>query len=435
MDARKAALGVLIACRKNESYADGALKDQIAKQTLDTRDAAFATRLVYCVLQNRALLDWYLAQKVHGKLSALQPVVLDILRLAACQILLLDRVPDRAAVNEAVEQAKKSANRQAAGLVNGVLRALCREKEMLEKPQALSVRFSHPQALVDLLRQEVGEEDLPLLLAADNAPAPVYFQVNTLKTDAASVLEILSHDGIESAIHPWLPDCVVAENFGNPEQSVLFREGKLYVQDAAAKLSVLASGVEPGMRVLDCCAAPGGKSFAAAIAMLDRGSIVSCDLHEGKIRLIHEGAERLGLSCIKAMQADASQNRSEWTESFDTVIADVPCSGLGVIRKKPDIRYKSLERLAELPAVQRSILENVSSYVKPGGVLLYSTCTILRRENEDVVAAFLTDHAEFQLEAFEVPEGSGLSNDGLLTLYPHRHGTDGFFMAKLRKQA
>ncbi len=433
MDARKAALNVLIACRKNESYADGALKDQITRQELDSRDAAFATRLVYSVLQNRALLDWYIAQKLNGKLSALQPVVLDILRLGACQILLLDKVPDRAAVNEAVEQAKKSANRQASGLVNGVLRALSREKESLALPQDLSVRFSHPQALVELLREEVGEQALPALLKADNAPVPVCLQINTLRTDVKSVLEALHNAGIEAEMHPWLSDCVLAESIGNPESLQLFHDGCVYVQDAAAQLSVRAADVQPGMDVLDCCAAPGGKSFAAAIAMQNQGRITSCDLHEGKIRLISEGVQRLGISILSAMQADASVQKPEWVGRFDAVIADVPCSGLGVIRKKPDIRYKSLERLIQLPTVQTAILENVSSYVKPGGVLLYSTCTILHRENEAVVSAFLAAHPDFTAEAFEVPGQDIFKNDGMLTLYPHIHNTDGFFIAKLRK--
>ena len=434
MDARKAALHVLIACRKNESYADGALNEQIRRNAPDRRDAAFATGLVYCVLQNRALLDWYLAQKVHGKLSDLQPVVLDILRLGACQLLLMDKVPDRAAVNEAVEQAKKSANQKAAGLVNGVLRALIRDRQSLTPPQSLSVRYSHPQALVELLTQQVGQAQIPALLAANNAPAPVCLQINTLRADAASVLEALHEAGISAKPHPWLSGCILADSLRGAEGLAAFRDGAVYVQDAAARLAVLAAGLAPGMDVLDCCAAPGGKSFAAAIAMQDQGSVTACDLHEGKLRLIREGADRLGVSIIHTMQADASQSRPDWKERFDAVIADVPCSGLGVIRKKPDIRYKDIDRLSALPAIQSAILNTVSSYVNPGGVLLYSTCTILRRENEAVVSAFLAAHPDYSPESFEAPDQEAFHNAGMLTLYPHIHDTDGFFIAKLRKQ-
>ena len=189
------------------------------------------------------------------------------------------------------------------------------------------------------------------------------------------------------------------------------------------------------MRVLDCCAAPGGKSFAAAIAMENRGSITSCDLHAHKIALIAAGAERLGISIIEAKAQDAAAFCPEWEQAFDAVIADVPCSGLGVIRKKPDIRYKDVAQLAGLPRVQAAILENVSRYVRLGGVLLYSTCTVLKRENEDIVNAFLAAHPEFHPECFDAPEGAGFGNVPMATLLPQKHGTDGFFICRLRRDA
>lgn len=206
------------------------------------------------------------------------------------------------------------------------------------------------------------------------------------------------------------------------------------MQDPSARLAVMAAGILPGMKVLDCCAAPGGKSFAAAIAMENRGSITSCDIHAHKISLIEKGAQRLGISIINACQADASAFCDAFSAAFDVVIADVPCSGLGVIRKKPDIRYKDLAPLEKLPVVQAAILENVSRYVKPGGILLYSTCTVLRRENEDVVGAFCARHPQFRPETFPVPEGLEADNGGMMSLYPHRHNADGFFICKLRKQ-
>jgi 16S rRNA (cytosine967-C5)-methyltransferase len=187
------------------------------------------------------------------------------------------------------------------------------------------------------------------------------------------------------------------------------------------------------MRVLDACAAPGGKSFAAAIAMGDEGEILSCDIHPHKQALIQKGAQRLGLRSIQAMTQNAKERLQEWESRFDLVLADVPCSGLGIIRKKPDIRYKDPKPLEGLPAVQGVILDNVSAYVKPGGVLLYSTCTLLVRENEDVVRAFMDRHQDFTLEALELPEPFGRVEAGQITLWPHLHGTDGFFIAKLRK--
>ena len=212
-----------------------------------------------------------------------------------------------------------------------------------------------------------------------------------------------------------------------------FQEGRFYIQDAGARLAVLAAGPEPGTRVLDACAAPGGKSFAAAIAMEDRGEVLSCDIHPHKKKLIEAGAKRLGLTCVQAGVLDARSRKPGYENAFDLVMADVPCSGLGIIRKKPDIRYKDPAPLEGLPAVQRAILDNVSAYVRPGGVLLYCTCTLLPRENGEVVDAFLDAHPDFQPEAFSLPAPIGPVEGGRLTLWPHIHGTDGFYIAKLRR--
>ena len=435
MDARTTALSALIACRRQGAWSDGALKEYIVRDRLDRRDAAFAARLCYGVMQNRMLLDVYLESLLTGKLRDLQPVVLDILRLGAYQILFLDKVPVSAAVNEAVEQCKKYANKRASGLVNGVLRNLARQKDRLPEPPDLSTRYSHPAELVELLEKNVPAGMLESVLKADNESPATQVQINPLLADETAVLAELDELEISHQPHPWLPGCFLLSGTGSMEQMELFRQGKLYVQDAAAHLAALAAGVKPGMRVLDCCAAPGGKSFAAAMQMENCGSITSCDIHAHKTALIEKGAERLGITIISAQQADASVPNEAWKESFDTVIADVPCSGLGVIRKKPDIRYKDLRQTEALPEIQKKILENVSGYVKPGGVLLYSTCTILKRENEEAVSAFLKAHPEFSLEPFQTPEKLDIPNGGMLTLYPGQAETDGFFIAKLRKQA
>jgi len=234
-------------------------------------------------------------------------------------------------------------------------------------------------------------------------------------------------------VHPWLDDCFYLSGAGNLEKLELFQTGAVYVQDAAAKLAALAADLKPGMHVLDCCSAPGGKSFAAGMQMKNEGSIISCDIHPHKIKLIQAGADRLGLSCIAPQVQDASGRREEWIGKMDAVIADVPCSGLGVIRKKPDIRYKDLEPLARLPEVQMAILRNQADYVRPGGVLVYSTCTILPRENEQIVARFLEERKDYTLELVPVPAGLAAENSGMLTLYPHLHDTDGFFICRMRR--
>ena len=433
--ARTPALSALIATRRQGAWSDGVLKQYIARDGLDRRDAALASQLCYGVLQNRALLEFYIAQALTGKFKDLQPVVADILLLGAYQVLLLERVPDSAAVNEAVEQCKAYANRRAAGLVNGVLRSLSRQKDSLKQPEGLETKYSHPAQLVALLREDLPEGTLEAFLAADNAPAPMTLQYNPLKTQPQAVWDELTAAGVQLTPHPWLPGCMLASGAGDLTQLPAFCDGRVYVQDAAAALAAQCAGAQPDMRVLDVCAAPGGKSFAMAMRMENRGEIVSCDIHPHKIALLEKGAARLGIDNLHARVQDAATRCEEFVGQMDVVVADVPCSGLGVIRKKPDIRYKALAPIERLPQVQRAILENVSAYVKPGGVLLYSTCTVLRRENEAVAQAFLQAHPEFSAEALTLPDGLRVDDPRFVTLLPGQHDCDGFFICKMRKQA
>lgn len=261
-------------------------------------------------------------------------------------------------MNEAVEQTRRLANQQAARLVNGVLRNLLRAMP-LPLPDDLSLRYSHPEPIVRLFLAQFGREETERILQTDNEAPQTVLQVNPLRGNAAALLEELP--GAQA--HPWLPGCLTVS--GPVEQTAAFREGRVYVQDAAAHLAVAVSGIEPGMRVLDCCAAPGGKSFAAALQMQNRGTLYSCDIHPHRLDLIERGAERLGISILETHLQDASQPVPAWRGAMDVVLADVPCSGLGVIRKKPDIRYH--EPSAELPALQRAILAQQAEYVRPGG--------------------------------------------------------------------
>jgi 16S rRNA (cytosine967-C5)-methyltransferase len=434
MGARTTALGALIACRKQGAWADGVLKEYIRRDGLDRRDAAFASRLCYGVLQNKMLLDHYIGCCVTGSIKKLQPIVLDILRLGVYQLLLMDRVPDSAAVNEAVEQTKKYANRSAAGLVNAVLRRVVREGDTFPSPKSFSVKYSHPEELVTLLKENVPKGKLEDLLLSHNQAPETIIHINTLRCNPEDAVRSLEESGISLTAHPWLENAYTISGTGNIEHLPAFSQGMIQIQDAAARLAVLAADIEPGMQVLDCCAAPGGKSYAAAAIMQNQGNIVSCDIHPHKIELIAKGAQRLGIDIISPTLQDASEFHPQWERSMDVVIADVPCSGLGVIRKKPDIRYKDLSQTENLPEIQISILENVCRYVKPGGVILYSTCTILHRENEDVVTEFLKKHSEYTVEPFHLPDAFPENqNNGMLTLFPSIHGTDGFFICKLRR--
>lgn len=435
--ARETAVLTLAACEKQGAWSDGHLKRAIREQGLDRRDGALCARLCYGVLQNKLLLDWRLGRVCSMGLERLEPKVLCALRVGAYQLLFLDKIPPSAAVNEAVELAKRhSRNPRAAGLVNGVLRALLREdapevkgKDELE---TLSIRYSHPRWLVEEFAGLLGLEGGEALLAADNGQPPTTAQVNGLRTTPEGLSSELREAGAEVQPHPWLEGCLLLTGTGDLERLAPFQRGEFYVQDAASRLAVLAAGPEPGQRVLDCCAAPGGKSFAAAILMENRGELISCDIHPHKIKLLEAGRDRLGLSVITPTLQNAAQRREDWAEGFDVVLTDVPCSGLGIIRKKPDIRYKDPEPLKGLPRVQRSILDNCAQYVRPGGVLLYSTCTLLKRENDAVVDGFLGDHPDFAPEPFVLPHLG--EQPGRITFWPHIHGTDGFFAAKLRRK-
>ena len=436
MGARETALNVLIACRKEAGWSNGVLKEYLSRDGLDRREAALATRLCYGVVQNRLLLDHYLAQLLTGRVKDLHPAVRDILHLGLYQLYLMDKIPESAAVNESVDLAKKYCRkvRSAPGLVNGVLRNAVRLRGQLKEPTGWQERYSHPQKLIDLLKPYVGGRRMEAMMAANNDIPPTVVQVNTLRITAEKLKERLEAEGITARDHSWLADCLVLSGTGSLEKLPSFREGLFYVQDAAARLSVLCAGITPDTgRVLDCCAAPGGKSFAAAMAMAGQGSILSCDVHAHKTALIQNGAQRLGFAGITVRQQDASRFVPEWENAMDTVIADVPCSGYGIIRKKPDIRYKDPDTMQDLPALQLAILENQARYVRPGGTLLYSTCTLVRRENEGVVEAFLVKHPEFHTEPLPLPEVFAKNESGMLALVSGEYDTDGFFICRLRK--
>ena len=439
MSARESALRVLTACRTNGAWADAALAAELNRQALRPSDAALASRIVYGVLQNRMLLDHYIGQCCRQRLSHLQQPLPDILRIGAYQILFLDKVPDNAAVSESVELAKLSKRGSASGLVNAVLRQLARRRDSLQEPagsaaERLSVLTSHPLWLVERLISLSGESEARRFLESDNEIAPVCIQPNPLETDSEALLRELSEAGIAASPHPWVPDCLELRGVGDLTTLPAFYRGKFIVQDAAARLVSLVAGVRPEQRILDVCAAPGGKSFSAAFALRNAGQIIACDLHENKLKRIRDGATRLGLTCISTESADGRVFRPEWEAGFDVVLCDVPCSGLGVIRKKPDIRYKQPSDFAPLPSIQRAILENSAGYVKPGGVLIYSTCTVLPEENGDVTGAFLERNERFSKETFELPGFSDGSN-GEASLWPQRHGTDGFYICKMRRNA
>ena len=435
--ARKAALEVLERCRRDGAWSADALDGVLRRSALERRDSALCARLSLGVLQNSDYLDYYIDLYRSRTGDKLQPKLRDILRLGAYQLLCLDKIPPRAAVNESVALCRENGMERAAGLVNAVLRRIAENRAALpaipgEGTAAyLSTRYSHPLWLAERLVGEKGYAFTEAFFAANNREQELDIQVNTCRVTADDYKRALRRADIAFREWPELPGCLTLAG-GAVTALPGYEEGLFYVQDRAARTAAAAAAPIKGMRVLDLCAAPGGKSFAAALAMGDEGEILACDIHESKLRRIESGAKRLGLTCIRTMAGDARRPPESLRGAFDLVIADVPCSGLGVIGKRPEIRRKKAREIAALPDIQLAILRAASACVRPGGALLYSTCTVLREENDDVIEAFLQETPNFAPEDYAV--GDLVSCDGRYSFWPQTDGTDGFFAAKLRRK-
>lgn len=437
--ARDTALEVLLRVQSANAWSDGSLKRTIAKNGLDSRDAALCTRIAYGVIQNRALLDYYIDVWCSQRANHLEPVILNILRIGAYQILFLDKIPHRAAVSEAVEMTRRAGRPKATGMVNAVLRKfVVNWMDMPPLPQGstadyLSLRYSHPKWLVSRLLDILGAEETEKYLQCNNAVVPTTIQTNTIKTTPDALCKELRTAGVTVEAHPWLPGCFTISGTGDLESLAAFKNGLFTVQDAAARLVATVAAPDEHARIMDVCAAPGGKSFALAMDQRDGGDILACDVHPHKLKLIENGASRLGLSSIRTALSDGRERHESWAEQADLVVADVPCSGLGIIRKKPDIRYKDPKELSALPAIQAAILENAAAYVRRGGTLVYSTCTVLPEENEGVTDAFLAAHSDFVREKFTLLPPIGAC-DGQVTLWPQKWDTDGFYICRMRRK-
>ena len=409
---RRTALEALERFRRDSAWSRQVMDVLGEKNRLDSRDRALAARLFYGVLQNMALCDFYIGCYAKGKL---EPKVRDILRLGAYQLLFMDKVPPRAAVDESVALCKSLGYGRAAGLVNAVLRRIGENRDRLPPipgegtAEYLSIRYSHPKWLVEELVALRGYEGAEAVLKADNDPPPVYVQANTCRTTAEELKAML--DLTET------PAGLVLDRAGDFTATEAFQKGHFYVQDPAAHAVAEAAELSPGMKVLDACAAPGGKSFAAAVAMGNTGSVTARDILQKKLALVARGAERMGLTCIQCQPGDA---RDIDGGNYDAVFADLPCSGLGVIRKKPDIRYRDPIELDALPELQLELLDSIAAAVRPGGRLIYSTCTWRERENGAVAEAFLQAHPQFTKTLER-------------TFWPDRDGTDGFYLCRMER--
>lgn len=422
VNARRAAAEILFKIEKEGAYSNIAVASFFKSVSLTREDKALASALVYGVLDRKITLDYVLQKFMRSPLKKTAPFTLQVLRTALYQIMYMERIPDSAAVNEAVKIIKGSSQSRNAGFVNAVLRAALRSEITLpagNTAKELSVSYSAPVKIAESFLTDYGADTARALLEESLKAPPLTLRVNTVKTDIATLQSALAELGIstergltENSLTVW-GGMDIAEN-------ELYKKGHFYAQDAASQLAVSALAPKSGERVLDMCAAPGGKSFTAATLMQNQGEIVSCDLYEARVGLISRSAERLGLDIINTVTCDASEYREDLGK-FDCILCDVPCSGLGVIRRKPDIKYKAELNYDELEQLQYKILCNAVKYLKKGGRILYSTCTLRRAENEGLVIRFLKEYNSFRKEYERC-------------LMPHIDKTDGFYYALLRSE-
>ncbi len=447
INARELALKVLHAVDEEEAYANLVLDRILERYRPDKLDRAFATELAYGVLRHLNTLDWLLGHFLRQPLASQNPWIRNILRLGAYQIMYMDRVPDSAAVNESAELARRYGHPGMVGFVNGVLRNLARRGRQIPFPDLnddpvahISLRYSHPAWLVRRWLKEYGLKETIALCQANNGPAPNTIRTNTLKVSREELMERLRDEGVTAEPTSFAPEGLKVAGFPSLHGFPPFEEGLFFVQDESSMLVGHALAPFPGTRVLDTAAAPGSKTTHLAQLMGDRGEIIALDIHPHKLTLIAANCRRLGITCIQPVKGDARQLGHRMCGWADFVLLDAPCSGLGVLRRRPDARWRKKEAsIAEMAALQKEMLDGVAPCLKPGGVLVYSTCTITREENLGQVEDFVTRHPEFVLEDLSALLPAGLDDQGTLSrgyiqLLPHRHGMDGFFIARLRKR-
>lgn len=425
MNAREIALNVLYKIEVGEAYSNLILDKEFKKSDLSNEDKALASQIVYGVLTWKITLDEIIKKHSTLKLKKISPWIINILRMGIYQICYLDKIPESAAVNESVNLAKKYGHPSSAKFVNAVLRKIKKNEENLlldyikekgySNEEILSVMTSHPLWMVHKFIEEYGENFALDLLNANNKSPDVTLRVNTLRTNREELLKLFELKHIDARV-------------GNLQDSIIVKrlktfDEKLYVvQDEAAQLACLKLDPQKDELILDCCSSPGGKTTYISMLMKDTGRVDAWDIHEHRVELVKELAKTLGINNIKVSLNDATVYQSHLRERYDRVLLDVPCSGLGVIRKKPDIKWtRKEEDLEELIDVQKKILENGAMYLKRGGILVYSTCTVLKEENERQIADFLKSHSDFELVE-------------QVKLFPNSSDTDGFYIAKLHRK-
>ena len=440
-NARLVAAELLEEIYVGKAYANIALQKTINRLQLVPVERRFLTELVYGTVKFTNTLDWILGQFVSRPLNKIPSMIVNILRLAVYQIFYMDKVPVSAACNEAVNLTKKYSHAGTVKFVNGVLRNIIRGKEKIVYPdlatqpvQHIALKYSHPEWLVKVWLKQLGLEATIELCMANNVVPHLSIRTNTLKITRPELLKVLEAEGMQVQASAITADGIVVLEMKNSfAQSESFKSGLWQVQDESSMLVADILQPRPEKLVIDLCSAPGGKSTHFAQKMLNKGKVLSFDVYEHKLALIKENALRLGIDIIEIKKQDASILQEGLVASADYVLVDAPCSGLGVLRRRADARWRKTEAdLKEFPILQLEILKNAGQYLKAGGSMVYSTCTICTQENQGVVESFLRESPDFErvyikhpLTGEEVPE---------ISLYPHLHGVDGFYIVKLKKK-
>ncbi len=437
---RDAAVNVLMAVHENGAYANIALSEVIRKKRFNEQDRRFLTELVYGTVKAGATLDWIICRYIRQPISKLTPPVKAILRLGMFQLFFLDRIPPSAVCNESTELAKKYGHIGIVKFVNAVLRSAVREPEKAniqenDEAQFISLRYQHPEWLIRRWLNIFGREETEQLCAFNNTPAVLSIRTNRLKISRDALLEMLKREGAEVRASQWAPEGILCSKHHALDDSEALRSGYFQVQDESSMQVAHVLDPQPGEFVIDMCSAPGGKTTHIAECMKNQGTILALDIYDAKLARIEENAKRLGISIIQTMCMDARKIEDNYYDKADRVLADVPCSGLGVLRRRPDARWKKTEaELKQLPVLQSEILSSAAMTVKPGGILVYSTCTIESQENENVIRTFLNAHDNFILDTAGKYLPMKPSSKDLIQFYPQRDGIDGFFIARLRRK-
>lgn len=446
--ARLVALRVLERVETAGSYADIALNYALQRNALTPVDRALTTELVYGTLRQRGRLDYMLNQLLDQDLMALEPLVRTVLRLGAYQVVCSDRIPDQSAVDESVRCIKNAGVERAAGLVNAVLRRLCREREKIVFPSLQENPVEHLQHALSIPRwiakrwiKQLGVEEAAALARANGQRAPQYIRTNPHQGTRDALLTELRERFPEASPTLFASNGIHLGEQGNASADPAFVAGKFTIQDEASQIVIDLLDPQPGEKILDTCAAPGTKATGIAERIGQEGHVSALDRHLQRVGLIERDARRLGLQNILSLERDATQPLNDLApdEGFQRILVDAPCSGLGTLRRNPDARWRvSSDDPAQLAAIQLSLLNSAAEVLCAGGVLVYSTCTVTTEENEAVIQAFLTTHPDFQLTPKEKLPNSLhplVDEKGFLHTYPHRHQCDGFFAARLEKDA